>query len=118
MGRLGLRTLVFWGGASWCLVWGVQGYPGWEFADLHSHADLTLYFGRGFHVGLAGVVFGQLPRDGTLDSCSFVVDCKRSTGGRVDLPSSMVMPFDIDSGRDVLQGFGIHWGLLGGPLGA
>ena len=47
----------------------------------------------------AGVVFEPLPRDRTLNSCSFVTDCKRSTCRKVDLPSSMVMLLDNNSGR-------------------
>ena len=56
-------------------------------------------------MGLAArVVFEPLPRDRTLNSCSFEVDGERSTCRKVDSPSSRVMPLDSDSDRDILTG--------------
>ena len=56
-------------------------------------------------VGFAvGIGLKPLPRERALGSCSYVADWERSTCKKVDLPSSMVMLLDRDSGRAVITG--------------
>ena len=58
---------------------------------------------------VGGVVFEPLPRDSTLNSCSFVADCERSTCRKADLPSSMVTPLGQQTQAGMLsQGFDNH----------
>ena len=61
--------------------------------------------GEKAQVGLSvGEGLKPLPMEVALGSCAFVADLERTTYKKVDLPLSMVMPWDRDSGRVIITG--------------